>query len=237
MADAAEPTAGGTVPLPLGLIGVFLILCVTALVNLATKQVATIWGLVFTAVFFTVFALSERFFRGEHHAQLLEKFNVSLTPELDPVRLGLGTRPCIVVPVRDSRNLRHLDQVLTEAEKQPVDVVVPTIKVESDMVATGANPNFAPDEQAVFSAVVNLAEHHGMPVIPLVITSNDALFAIARTAQELRATSVVLGESGKFPADLQAEQFAMRWGAVEPDESHELTLRIVSRREELRVRL
>ena len=54
-------------------------------------------------------------------------------------------------------------------------------------MATGDNPNFTPEEQAIFTAVVDLAEQHGKTVVPLVLTSNDALFAIARTAQELGA--------------------------------------------------
>ena len=33
---------------------------------------------------------------------------------------------------------------------------------------------------------------------------------------------------------MQAEAFAIRWGAVEPDASHEVEVRIVSSREDLR---
>jgi hypothetical protein len=81
---------------------------------------------------------------------------------------------------------------------------------------------------------VNLAEKHGTSVVPLVLTSNDVFFAIARTAQELGATEVVLGRSGKLAAEVQAESFAIRWGAVEPDHGREMTVRIVADREDLR---
>jgi K+-sensing histidine kinase KdpD len=111
---------------------------------------------------------------------------------------------------------------------------VPTVKVERGLVATGSNPNFTPDEQAIFTAVVDLAEKHGKTVVPLVLTSNDVFFAIARTAQELNAREVVLGRSGKLAADVQAESFALRWGAVEPDADRDMTVRIVSDREDLR---
>src|SRR5207253_3071648 len=113
--------------------------------------------------------------------------NVRYTPELEPGTLGV--RPgCKVVPVRDPKNLRHLDRALREAEREDVDVVVPTVKVERELVATGSNPNFTPDEQAIFTAVVDLAEKHGKSVVPLVLTSNDAFFAVARTARELGRT-------------------------------------------------
>ena len=73
--------------------------------------------------------------------------------------------------------------------------------------------------------------------MPLVLTSNDLFFAIARTAQELGAREVILGRSGKLAPDAQAESFAIRWGAVEPDPNRELTVRIVTQREDLRFAL
>jgi amino acid transporter len=220
--------------LPIGLALIFLVLLVTALVNLVTKRVATEWGVVFTIAFFLIFWTSERIRHGRgtpvHH---LEKFNVRYTPDLEPGAVGVRAR-CKIVPVRDPGNLAHLDRTLHEAETEDFDVVVPTVKVERGLVATGSNPNFTPDEQAIFTAVVDLAEKHGKRVVPLVLTSNDVFFAIARTAQELNACEVVLGRSGKLAADVQAESFALRWGAVEPDADRDMTVRIVSDREDLR---
>src|SRR5947199_164348 len=151
------------------------------------------------------------------------------------INMVVGVRPgCKVVPVRDPKNLQHLDRALHEAESEDADVVVPTVKVERELVATGTNPNFTPDEQAIFTAVVDLAEKHGKTVVPLVLTSNDVYFAIARTAQELGAREVILGRSGKLAPDVQAEAFAIRWGAVEPNPDREVKVRIVSSREDLR---
>lgn len=224
----------GGIELPIGLTLIFLVLLATALINLVTKTVATEWGVAFTIVFFVIFALSERFWRRQRSAtHQLEKFNVAYTPELDPLRLGLGKRPCKIVPVRDPKNLSHLDCALKESEHKDVDLVVPTVKVESGLAANG-DPKFTPEEQAIFTSVVNLAEAHGKTVTPLVITSNDALFAIARTAHELGAQEVIFGRSAKFPPDFQAESFALRWGQVEPDETKELTVRVVSDRDDLR---
>ena len=220
--------------LPIGLTLIFLVLLATALVNLVTKKVATQWGVAFTIVFFVIFWVSEHIRRRNSGAvQHLEKFNVRYTPELEPEIVGV--RPgCKVVPVRDPKNLQHLDRALQDAETEDADVVVPTVKVERELVATGTNPNFTPDEQAIFTAVVDLAEKHGKTVVPLVLTSNDVYFAIARTAQELGAREVILGRSGKLAPDVQAEAFAIRWGAVEPNPDREVKVRIVSSREDLR---
>jgi len=138
--------------------------------------------------------------------------------------------------VRDPHNLRHLDRALHEAEREGVDVVVPTVIVERGLAASGSNPNFTPDAQGIFTAVVDLAERLGKSVVPLVLSSNDAFFAIARTAQELGATEVVLGRSGKLSPELQAESFALRWGAVEPDPDRRMVVRVASEREDLTLR-
>jgi len=222
---------------PLGLTLIFLVLLAVALVNLLTKTVATEWGVAFTVVFFAVFWISEHARHRDGAAeQHLEKFNVRYTPELEPQVVGV--RPgCKIVPVRDPNNLRHLDRALHDAEREDVDVVVPTVIVERGLAATGSNPNFTPDAQGIFTAVVDLAERLGKSVVPLVLSSNDAFFAIARTAQELGATEVVLGRSGKLSAELQAETFALRWGAVEPNPDRRMVVRVASEREDLRYEL
>ena len=66
------------------------------------------------------------------------------------------------------------------------------------------------------------------------LTSNDAFFAVARTAHELGAREVVFGRSGRLAPDVQAESFAIRWGAVEPDSERDMTVRIVSDGADLR---
>src|SRR5271166_5925121 len=50
----------GSLEIPVGLICVFLVLLSTAIVNLFTKSVATVSGIVFAAAFFVIFTISER---------------------------------------------------------------------------------------------------------------------------------------------------------------------------------
>ena len=61
--------------------------------------------------------------------------------------------------------------------------------------------------------------------------------SVARTAHELGAREVVFGRSGRLAPDVQAESFAIRWGAVEPDSERDMTVRIVSDGEDLRFAL
>ena len=228
----------GRLELPIGLACIFLVLLGAALVNLLTKKVATEWGIGFTLVFFTVFTLSEllsrRKSRGEHH---LEQFNIRRSPDLDPARIGLRGHTRKLVPVRDPNNLSHLDRALAESHSDTIDVVVLTVRVEHGPGANGTDGHCSPEERAIFTAVVNRAEEHGKTVTPLVVSSNDLLFAIARAAKELDAREVVLGRSAKFAPDFQAESFALRWGAVEDDESRDMLVRVVSEREDLRFAL
>jgi len=75
------------VEVPVGLILVFLILAATAVLNVLTKEVATIGGTVFTAVFLTTFILSERYHekkRGAAAHHHLEQFNRLTAEQFDP---------------------------------------------------------------------------------------------------------------------------------------------------------
>src|SRR6202795_1971858 len=77
-------TIGGT-EIPIGLFSVMLVLLSTALINLATKSVATLAGVSFSAVFFVIFTISEHVNRKKHalakehmkdHFQLLQSDTV-----------------------------------------------------------------------------------------------------------------------------------------------------------------
>src|SRR5438046_2112355 len=75
----------GSVELPVGLTLVFLALLATALINVATKKVATQWGVAFTIVFFVIFWISEHVrCRNSGAVQHLEKLNVRYPPALEP---------------------------------------------------------------------------------------------------------------------------------------------------------
>jgi amino acid transporter len=208
---------GDHVDLPLGIAAIFLILFSTAVVNLFTKKVATIWGIGFTLGFLTLFVvcerLSHRLRKGRRHEHL-EQFNEKVTDQLTPQSLGLSHARPVLVAVRNPNSMRVLDRVLEETDATRQDVVAITCKVLPPLT-----PGITPQElrvddvdREVLTRVVTLAERAGKQVYPLVIPTNNPLFAIATAARDLGASAVVLGVSEKTEPDVQVEQFAIAWG-------------------------
>ena len=84
--------------------------------------------------------------------------------------------------------------------------------------------------------MVKVCEDHGRRVIPLVVVSNDQLYAIARTAWKLHVQEVVMGVSARFKPDTQLENFAMHWGTLAGDEDR-IKVRVLSDQNDLRAEL
>jgi len=212
----------GGVEFPLGLALIFLVLFATAVVNLFTKQVATVWGIAFTLVLFVVFEISERQNGGAKHAygEELERFNLELVEDenqVTPEALEVDGHVKKLIAIRDPNNLVHLHRYLQEPDD--ASLIALTVRVEKGIKGLGLASAesaglFTVDEEKLFSKVVKVCEDHGRAVTPLVIVSNDQLYAIARTAYQLKVDEVVMGVSAKFHADLQLEHFAMHWGSL-----------------------
>jgi len=211
----------GGVEFPLGLALVFLVLLMTAIVNLFTKQVATVSGIAFTLSLFVMFEISERknhAARGAH-GEALEKFNLEVVEDenqVTPEALEIAGHAKLIA-IRDPNNLMHLHRYLQEPDD--ASLIALTVRVERGIKGLGlpaaeSSRIFNSEEETLFSRVVKLCEDHGRAVTPLVIVSNDQLYAIARTAYQLRVDEVVMGVSAKFHADLQLEHFAMHWGSL-----------------------
>ncbi len=231
---AIDSHASDRIDLPIGITIIFLILASTAMVNLFTKKVATIWGIGFTIGFLLVFLiceqLSKRLRKGAHHAHL-EQFNEKVTDAPTPDSLGLMHPRPILVALRNPKSMRVLTSLLHDVDTNKQDIVVVTCKVLPPMTQ-GITPQeltVDDNDRAVLTRVVNLAEEAGKQVYPLVIPTNNPLYAIATAARDLGAAEVVLGASEKSGSDVQLEQFAMAWGMAiaEGATSPSLTIRIV----------
>ncbi|MBP1634130.1 MAG: Amino acid transporter [Acidobacteria bacterium] len=121
----------GGVELPIGLAAITLALFTVAVVNLLTKQVATISGSLFTAVIYAVFVLSERETAKRRRAtgQGRAHDQFQLVPAPDVGLQLLSARPSgILVPVRDPNTLAHLKWALRHADPDRQDVVVMTVR-------------------------------------------------------------------------------------------------------------
>ncbi len=106
----------GKIELPIGLGLITATMFALSIINLFTKQIATISGLAFTLVFFAVFTISERITKSkqsEHHE--LDQFHLVPGEELTPKAVGVR-KDNILVLVRDYHTLHHLAAVLRQRE-------------------------------------------------------------------------------------------------------------------------
>lgn len=228
----------GSFELPLGLILIFLILLTTALLNLLTKEVATVSGLAFTAVFLGIFMSTEylherqRRLRGEDHEHV-EQFNKQTTDVISPEAFQLEKPYRKLVAIRSPQNLHMLERALEETDPETTDIVVMTAKV-SPPGSSEAKPtadDFDPYDRQLMTAVLEKAERAGKEVLPLILPTNNPIFAIISTARDLRAQELVMGASNKYTAEEQLDQVAFYWmnltsGLPEPPP---ITIRILGR--------
>jgi amino acid transporter/nucleotide-binding universal stress UspA family protein len=229
----------GNVEVPIGLSLIFLILLFTALLNLFTKEVATVGGILFTVIFFTIFIISERVHekkrQGERHHHL-EQFNQETTPEITPESLGLTKRYRKLVSIRSTQNLFMLEKALAETDPDTTGVVVMTAKVLPPM-GTAITPYEQGEldtyDQELMTAVVERAERAGKQVKPLIVPTNNPLHAVLNTAKDLQAHELIMGASNKYTADEQLEQIAFYWISLHGGNPAPLTVRILGRERDM----
>ncbi|PYR37590.1 MAG: APC family permease [Acidobacteria bacterium] len=200
---------------PLGLLAIALVLFTVAVVNLFTKQVATIAG---------VGVATRRRAAGQGQ---LDQFQLETGREIGSE--ALGCRPGgVLVPVRDYNTLSHLDWVLGQPETEERDVVVLTVRLlRQGRGAPGLDDDqmFSDYEQTLFTRVVAIAERHGRKVMLLVAPGTNIFDALAQAAVQLRAGLIVVGESEVMTPARQAHLLGEAWDRTPQDLT--LTTRLV----------
>ena len=223
---------GGTeIPVGLGLIT--LTLFVLACINVVTKQVATISGVSFTLMFFTMFALTERYNQkrrtGAHHE--LEKFRLNFSEDVSSQTVHV--RPGnVLVAVRNPSHLEHLQKTLEKTDTRKVDIVALSVHRLSQ-AASGehdldADQIFSSPETEVFTKAVSLAEKAGKHIELLIVAAPDPWIAMVQTAQKLQSARIVTGLSPVYqmnPAE-QGQVVGEAWEQL-PQPRPSMSLEIV----------
>ena len=122
---------------------------------------------------------------------------------------------------------------MLETDPETTDVVVMTAKLVLPGNTTVGQHDFDHYDQELMTAVVTRAETIGKEVKPLIMPTNNPLFAIVNTAKILEAQELILGASNKYTADEQLEQIAFYWMNVDAGQMRPLTVRILSRQRDV----
>ena len=224
----------GSIELPIGLAAITLALFSIAMVNLFTKEVATISGIAFTLTLYVAFVVSERATAKRRASEDHKLDQFQLQPSADVSQEDLAVRPgSVLVPVRDPNTLTHLKWVMDGTDVASRDIVVMTVRL-----LQGPNTGFRDFdsarlfkdyEQTLFTRVVAVAEREGRPVKLLVVPSTNAGDAMIQTAVRLQSTEIVVGESGKFNAAQLAQMLGEAWDRVDKDQNFRARLVVCKR--------
>jgi amino acid transporter len=228
--------------LPIGLGVITVLLFSVAGVNLITKEVATISGIAFTIVFFTIFLVSERI----NERQLAEEIHT--TTAMDQFRLhsseAVSTETVAVRPgnticlVRDYNTLGHLQKALEITHTGKKDLVVMTVHLmrgpDTGYKGIAEGRLFSRYEQYLFSKVVALAEKAGKTVHLLVVPSSDIFQAIALTAAQLSSTDIIAGRSSVLSPEQQAKLLGDAWERLSDKPQERIRFRVIGTDGEIR---
>jgi hypothetical protein len=217
----------GQTEIPVGLALITLTLIALCTINLFTKEVATISGVAFTIIFFTVFEISEHVTRkrASAHAEL-DQFNLEAGDDLNPK--ALGVRPGnVLVMVRNYNTLYSLASTLDRVDPRKQDVVALHLRFLGR--ASGGEYELEPqqlfstEEQILFTRALGLAEKKGKTIHLAVAGATEKWEAILKSAQSLQSSVVVLGASPNRPVTEEARVAGLAWERL-PDPKPQLTL-------------
>ncbi len=203
--------------IPLGLGAIAAILFSIAGINLITKQVATVSGVAFTLVFFSIFLISERINeRKRGQAAHVEMDQFRLQPQEiisnETVEVRPGNALCLV---RDYNTLAHVQKALEATHTGKRDLVVMTVQVmkgpDAGYEDIGEQHLFTNYEQLLFSRVTSLAEKAGKHVDLLIVPGANVFDAIAQTAAHLDSADIWSGRSSVMTAEEQAKRIGEAW--------------------------
>jgi amino acid transporter len=219
----------GKTELPVGLFSVFLVLLMTALVNLFTKTVATESGIAFAIAFFIIFTISENRNAKKRAVSEQMKEHFQLENQETIGREALQIRPgSVLVSMRDVLNPFALKWALSRTDTDHQDIVVLTAR----MVGAGGpeyldEQIFSEHEQMLFTKAVSVAESFGKHISLLVVPAGDIFSALVQTANSLEVAALVGGLSHRMSAQEQAYYLGQAWENL-PEPKRQFTYYVIS---------
>jgi hypothetical protein len=209
----------GNFEIPIGLLSVFLVLSSVAIVNLFTKSVATVSGVIFAAAFFIIFTVSERANLRKHALTAHQMKDIFQLEHQDTVsRESAAIRPGgVMVTMHDAANPFALKWTLSHTSTEDQDVVVISVRmmgVGGPEYLSAADQSFSEHEQMIFTKAISVAESFGKKVSLLMIPAGDVFTALAQSANSLEVDSVVAGASNSITAGEQAFHLGQAWEAL-----------------------
>jgi amino acid transporter len=223
-----NPKIGGR-EIPVGLGLVFLSLFTLAIVNLLTKSIATISGVIFTAVFFVIFTVSERVNHRrfkDSKQEMKEHFQLEHQERVEREQVGIQPGS-LLVTVRDYNTLGHLKWALEKTNTDEQEVVV----LSARLTGVGSSEYeqeqiFSEYEQTLFTRAVTVAEGVGKKISLLVVPARDPFSAIVQTANALESSAIVAGLSSKMTSEEQAYRLGQAWEAM-PEPKRQIVFQVV----------
>jgi amino acid transporter len=209
----------GNFEIPIGLLSVFLVLSSVAIVNLFTKSVATVSGVLFAAGFFIIFTVSERANLRKHALTAHLMKDIFQLEHQDTVsRESAAIRPGgVMVTMHDAANPFALKWTLSHTSTEEQDVVVISVRmmgVGGPEYLSASDQSFSEHEQMIFTKAISVAESFGKKVSLLMIPAGDVFTALAQSANSLEMDSVVSGVSNSITAGEQAFHLGQAWEAL-----------------------
>ena len=229
----------GKTEVPVGLISVFLVLLSTAIVNLFTKSIATVSGIIFALAFFIIFSISERQNLRKHAItarQMKDHFQLEHQDTIS--RESAAIRPGgVMVTMRDPSNPLALKWTLSHTSTEDRDVVVISVRmmgVGGPEFLSAEETSFSEHEQMVFTKAVSVAESFGKKVSLLVVPAGDVFAALVQGANNLEVDSVISSISSKMTAEDQAFHMGQAWEAL-PEPKRQFNFYVVESDGEVKV--
>ena len=232
----------GKYEVPIGLGLIFLVLLAAAIVNLLTKETCDDLG---SRLHRGLLGYLHR--HGTNAPTAAAKASITCIKNnliRNPLReislhgLDLDKKPYRkLVAIRSPNNLFMLEKALAESDPETTAVIVMTAKVEPGAVIEQPEHDLDTYDQQLMTAVVERAEKSGKEVTPLIVPTNNPLFAVINTAKTLDVQELIVGVSNKNTADEQLDQIALYWFNLCEGNPKPLTVRIVSRDREVHLDL